>query len=88
MSNSTSKIIYTLTDEAPAPDVIHQLFLGHHPLAPLDEVDEHVKGLWLQPHHGTMATQLEPIGVQVAVAELVTHGTTISCHPRRSVGTT
>ena len=36
-----------LADEPPAPDVVHQLFLGHHPFAVIHQIREHLEDLRL-----------------------------------------
>jgi hypothetical protein len=48
-----------LADEPPAPDPVHQLFFGHHPIAVVYQVREHIEDLRLDRHPDSGAPQLD-----------------------------
>ena len=58
-----------LAHEAVAPDPVEQLGLHHDPVAVRDEVREHVEHLRLDVHHRPAPTQLDTIGVELALRE-------------------
>src|SRR6185369_10758848 len=68
-----------LADEPVTPDLVQQLFLGHHPVAVAEQVDEDVEDLWLDRHALAIATQLEPLDIELAAIEGEAHGR--SLHP-------
>jgi hypothetical protein len=58
-----------LAHEAVAPDPVEQLGLHHDPVAVRDEIREHVEHLRLDVHHRPAPTQLDTIGVELALRE-------------------
>ena len=60
-----------LADEPVAPDVVEQFGLRHDPVAVSDQVGEDVEHLRLDVLDRPATTQLETVGVDLAVAELV-----------------
>lgn len=62
-----------LADEATAPDLVHELFLGHHAAPVRDEVDEHVERLRLQRYDAAVVPELETVGVQLERSEAEGH---------------
>ena len=62
-----------LRHELMTPDGIEQLGLGHHRVAVLHEVGQHVEHLWLDVHQLTPMHQLVTSRVENAVGELVAH---------------
>ncbi len=59
--------------ELPGPESLEQLVLRHDPVAALDEVAQHVEYFRLELHQLRAPAQLEKIGVESEVAELVDH---------------
>ncbi len=69
-----------LADEAVAPHVVEELFLGDHPLAVDDEIREDVEHLRFDGDRHPASAQLEERRVELVVTEAVDHG----CGPRVS----
>ena len=46
-------------DEPPAPDVVHQLYLGHYPVPMVHKVGEHLENLRLHRHAQAGPPQLD-----------------------------
>src|SRR5262245_34047848 len=69
-----------LADEPPAPDLVHQLFLGHHPVAVVHQVREYLEDLRLDRHPNTGAPQLDPRQVKLQVLEPNNHTWTVALH--------
>jgi len=58
-----------LADEAIAPDSVEQLLLGHNPVPFPDQHGEQVEHLRLNRPEPPGAAQLEPVEIELAVAE-------------------
>ena len=69
-----------LADEPPTPDVVHQLFLGHHPVAVVHQVGEHLEDLRLDRHPYAGAPQLDLREVELQVLEGDDHSSTLTRH--------
>ena len=67
-----------LADEPPAPDAVHQLLLGHHPVAVVDQVREDFEDLPLDPHPDTGAPQLDPRQIKLEIVEYDNHSSTLA----------
>ena len=66
------------SDEPPAPDAVHQLLLGPHPVAVVDQVREDFKNLPLDPHPDTGAPQLDPRQIKLEIVEYDNHSSTLA----------
>jgi hypothetical protein len=62
-----------LRDEAIPPHLVEQLLLGHDAVAVTHQMHEHVEHLRLDLHRLARPAQLEHIGVELAVLELIPH---------------
>jgi hypothetical protein len=67
-----------LADEAAAPDAVHQLFLGHHPVAVVHQERQHLEDLRLDPDPLTGAPQLDPREVELQILEGDNHSLTLA----------
>ena len=58
-----------LADEPVTPHLVEQLDLGDHAVAVAEQMDEYVEDLRLDSHRSAVATQLTPLGIELAAVE-------------------
>jgi hypothetical protein len=67
-----------LADEPAAPDVVHQLILGHHPVAVANQVRQHLEDLRFDPDPDTRAPQLDLRQIKLHILEGDNHSLTLT----------